>query len=104
MSEEEGLGTGRVLLRDSDQLVSVDEDCPIVDVASRHHVVYVRSGASTAAAMVQPEDVVASLGEMLDDTIVTTLVLIRADDNDDAALGTCHQVLLGEAFSLPLIP
>ena len=73
-------------------------------MASRHHVVYVRSGASTAAAMVQPEDVVASLGEMLDDTIVTTLVLIRADDNDDAALGTCHQVLLGEAFSLPLIP
>lgn len=54
--------------------------------------------------MVQPEDVVASLGEMLDDTIVTTLVLIRADDNDDAALGTCHQVLLGETFSLPLIP
>ena len=26
VSEEEGLGTGRVLLRDSDQLVSVDED------------------------------------------------------------------------------
>ena len=43
--------------------------------------------------MVQPEDVVASLGEMLDDTIVTTLVLIRADDNDDAALGTCHQAI-----------
>ena len=80
-----------------------NETVPVVDMATGHGILDVRSSTTTMTTMVKTVDGVASIIETLGDVVITPLMLSSTMNDHNNTLGIGNSVLLGEDLGAILV-